>query len=239
MFRIPMQTRSFLEALPRLLVACWRWKLLLTVLLGCVFWAGYSVLGHHAFFPLRTVPLVWLDRVIPYQPEPWGWVYLSQFSFTGTLPWLLSTKEGLIRYSTGFGLILVISFTVFLFFPVMGPRPEAAESDFSMHLIRGYDGVLNCFPSLHAAFLVYMGALAWRMFEPITPLWVILSCLAWGGAILYATLATKQHYALDLVAGALLGGVVDWLTWRNSGPGASADPTILRKKASKSQAGAR
>ena len=120
--------------------------------------------------------------------------------------------------------MLVTSFTLFLFFPVMGPRPTTPDSDLAIQVIRGYDGALNCFPSLHAAFLVYTGALVWRMFHRIAPWWVILSCLAWGAAIMYATLATKQHYALDLVAGGLLGGVADWLAWRSSRSGASADP---------------
>ena len=35
----------------------------------------------------------------------------------------------------------------------------------------------------------------------------------WTAVIAYAALATKQHYAIDLPAGALLACVCHWYTW--------------------------
>lgn len=205
----------------------WRLKLLLTVVLSLFFWTGYSFLGRHACFPLRKPPLIWIDTAIPFQPEPWGWVYLSQFLFTGTLPWFITGKEGLRRYVIGMVFMSVISFLIFLFFPVAAPRPAQFIATGSMAWVIGYDGILNAFPSLHAGFLVYTSALGWRMFRHQLQRMVIAGALFWGSLILYSTLATRQHYALDLVAGGLVGYIADRLSWRSSSD-VSAATTMVR-----------
>jgi hypothetical protein len=209
------------------LLSHWRTKLLLTVVLNLLFWTGYRLLGHHVFFQLRTPPLTWLDRAVPFQPEPWGWVYLSSFLFTGTLPWLLLTKDGLSRYVVGLAFMSTVSFAIFLVFPVAAPRPPAPPSHGAMVWIVGWDGPLNAFPSLHAGFLIYTAALGWRMFRGQCSRGVIVGGAWWGALILYATLATRQHYALDLVAGAALGYISDRLAWCGSS-GADAAATMAR-----------
>ena len=220
-------------------LAHWRLKLLLTFALNLVFWTGYSFLGRHTFFPQWTPPLIWLDHAIPFQPAFWGWVYLSQFLFTGTLPWFLATKEQLRRYVVGLAVMIVVSFSIFLLFPVASPRPpESASAAGAMPWILGYDGAFNAFPSLHAAFLIYMAALARRMAGGALPVGVVIVGVLWGTAILYATIATRQHYALDLLAGGLLGYGADWITWRRSSR-VSAATTTARNKGAASHDGCR
>lgn len=85
-----------------------------------------------------------------------------------------------------------------------------------MAIIAAYDGSYTCFPSLHAAFLCYMAALAWRLFAHVMPPLGWSLCAIWGLGILYATVATRQHYVLDLAAGATVGGFSYWLAWRGS-----------------------
>jgi membrane-associated phospholipid phosphatase len=217
------------------LLAEWRLKLTLTAMLNLVFWGGYELLGRHAFFPLCAVPMTWLDRLIPFEPQPWGWVYLSQFSFTSVIPWLLTTREGIRRYAVGFAVMMVISFTIYLFLPTIAPWPVDVGSTRSMYIITTFSGPMNAMPSLHAAFLVYMGALAWRMSGCAMPSWGTAVAIVWGGAILYSTIATRQHYALDLAAGAVLGWFADAVAWR----GASAAATMPVRIGSESRAEAR
>ena len=217
------------------LKAEWRLKLVQLVVINALFWSGYQVLARHAFFPLHAVPQTWLDRAVTFQPEPWAWVYLSQYIFTGTLPLLLTSREAIRRYVAALALMSASGFAVFLFFPTPGPRPAEAGGSLAMKWIAAGDGALNAFPSLHAAFLVCMSALAWRMFRPAHSRRVVMVSALWGGAILFSTLATKQHYALDLAAGALLGWLADWLAWR----GASAAAMMPFKSGSASQRGAR
>jgi membrane-associated phospholipid phosphatase len=199
-----------------LATAHWRLKLWLLVLINGLFWIGYTLLGHHAFFPLWVIPETALDRWVPFQPEGWAWVYLSQFVFVGVLPWLLATREAIHRYGRGILLMALLSFGCFLFFPSRGPRPVEVGASTAMQMIAAYDGHLNACPSLHAAFLAYMALLAWRMFGRVAPWGTVLTAGAWGLAILYSTLATKQHYALDLAAGLVVGMLADWLAWRNA-----------------------
>lgn len=220
-------------------LAHWRLKLVLTAGLNAFFWSFYSFLGRHAFFPVRTLPLTWLDRVIPFQPEPWGWIYLSQFLFTGTLPWFLATRQAVRRYAVGLVVMSMVSFSIFFFFPVASPRPETITDSGAMTWILGYDGHLNAFPSLHAAFLVYMAALAKRMAGGALPSLVTSGGFVWGALILYATIATRQHYAVDLLAGAALGGAADWFAWRDAHSGASAATTTARKTGVTSHDGCR
>ena len=108
----------------------------------------------------------------------------------------------------------------------------------AMAVILGYDGTWNAFPSLHAGFLVYMARLAWRLFGGAAPGTVGLVTAAWGAAILYATIATRQHYAVDLAAGAAIGAAADWLAWSSEGRRRAAT-TMERSRGVASQDGCR
>lgn len=200
------------------LTAEWRLKLLLFLLLNAGFWLGYQTLARQAFFPLRTVPHTTLDQAIAYQPAFWGWVYLSQFLFTGAVPLFLTRREELRRYALSVGVMGGVSFTVFLFFPTQAPRPIDLGNTLPMQFLAAADGPLNALPSLHSAFIIAMTFLSQRIFGTKA----FVPAVIWGGAILYSTLAIKQHYALDLLAGAGVGWMADRLAWR----GASAVATM-------------
>lgn len=197
-----------------LLKSEWRLKVALTVIINAVFWAGYGTLGRHAIFPIHEVPKLWLDRAIPFQPEPWSWVYLSHFIFTGGVPWLLPTRDLIRRYTVCVAVMALTSFSVFFFWPTHVSRTADIGDGLAMGLIANYDVPLNAFPSLHAAFLVAMGALALRVFA--VPRTVIVVCAIWVVAILYSTIATRQHYSLDLLAGGMLGWFAHWVAWRGA-----------------------
>jgi membrane-associated phospholipid phosphatase len=203
------------------------------------FWTGYSILARYAWFPLWTPPRTWLDTAIPYRPEPWAWIYLSQFVFAGVLPWLIDTREILRRYVIGVMAMSGLSFAVFLLFPVASPRmANVSEIGGAIKWIVVFDGTMNAFPSLHAAFLVFMAGMAARLFRASLQTWMAIVGIAWGAAILYATIATRQHYAADLIAGAAVGVMGDWVAWRRAG-GVSAATTISRSKGVAFQDGCR
>jgi membrane-associated phospholipid phosphatase len=201
-------------------------KLLLTATIGVLFWLGYSVLARQAWFPLRVPPRTWLDEAVPFHPELWAWIYLSQFGVSAVLPWLINTRELLRRHVTAVVLMTMLSFAVFLFFPVASPR--VPDGSAAMRLIHTYDGGLNAFPSLHAAFAVVLTRLAWRVFGDRLHWTARLATVVWAGAVLYSTLATRQHYAADVIAGAALGAFADGLAWRRRAAGISAATTMSR-----------
>lgn len=213
-----MRDVSFAESPSQLIQrfqSLWRVKLRLTVIVNLCFWTLYLFLSRHALVQIHTLPLTRLDRWAGFRPD-WAWVYESIFVLTGVIPWMICKRTDMRRYIIGFTLLSAVSFAVFALFPVAAPRPANLEGNHFLSFITRIDGPLNAFPSLHGACLVYTLLLAHRLFgrklHPI--IWVVF--LVWATLILYATLATKQHYAADLLAGGILGWSADWLAWRNS-----------------------
>lgn len=221
------------------LQACWRFKLLLTLLLNLFFWAGYAYLSHHALFTVRTPPLTWVDEVVPFQPVGWSAIYLSEFVFTALVPWLISNHRTLLRYAAGLLIMSGVCFLFFLFLPVASPRPlDFAGGELHAFILK-WDGRYNAFPSLHAGFLTYTLALAWRMFRQKIGRWAWLVALTWATLVMISTIATRQHYFVDLVVGAIIGSMADGLAWRGSNVGNNEARITLRKNGATSQEGSR
>ncbi|MSU59987.1 MAG: inositol phosphorylceramide synthase [Pedosphaera sp.] len=225
-------------------VRCWRrittlWprKLALTVIVNVLFWSFYFFLSRHALRPVHTLAVTWLDRWAGFQPTPWAWVYESIFLLTGITPLLIVSREELRRYVIGFALLSGVCFVTFALFPVASPRPANLGENTFLIFITRMDGPLNAFPSLHAGCLVYTLVLVRRLFGRRLKPAVTVVLLVWAALILFATLATKQHYALDLLAGGLIGWTADWLAWRGSDRADIASVKTRRKSGVASQAG--
>jgi membrane-associated phospholipid phosphatase len=221
----------------RRFAALWPLKLGVTAVASVLFWSFYLFLSRHPLLPVHTLPLTWLDTWAGYRPGPWAWAYESIFLLTGIAPWLIVSREELRRYIVGFVLLSTVSFVVFALFPVASPRPRDLQSSAFLIFITRVDGPLNAFPSLHAACLIYALALIRHLFGPRLGPMVAILLLVWAGLILFGTLATKQHYAIDLLAGGLLGCAADWVAWRTSAGGDSASMNARLNKEATSQAG--
>ena len=219
--------------------ALWREKLLLTFALNLVFWSAYSVLGRYHFFPVLSIPLTPLDRWIPFQPDFWTPFYLSIYILTFFVPWLITSRADLKRYALGLIIGTGLCFLAFFFFPTASPRPATFSSTYFYRFVLLLDGPLNAFPSLHAWFLCYTLLLAHTILGSRLSLldWVFL--FLWSAAILYATIATRQHYALDLPAGACLGYISHKLAWRERKAPVEANASTLLSNPSQSHAGSR
>jgi len=181
--------------------------------------------------------MTWLDTWAGYHPNPWAWIYESIFLLTGISPWLIVSREQLRRYLVGFALLSAASFVVFAVFPVASPRPTDTKLSTFLIFITRVDGPLNAFPSLHAGCLIYALALIRHLFGPRLKPIVAILLLLWAGLILFGTLATKQHYAVDLLAGGLLGWAADWVAWRTSIYFDSASMNVRRSNEPASQTG--
>jgi membrane-associated phospholipid phosphatase len=221
------------------LAVLWREKLLLTVAFNAFFWAAYLFLSRHAFFSVHTLPVTWLDNWIGFRGHFWPYMYESNF-LLGTVPWFITSRETLRRYVLGFALLSIVSFAIFALFPVASPRPaNVNEGGMFLMFITRIDGPLNAFPSLHASTLVYNLALARRIFGPKLKPFIVAGIIVWASLILFATLATKQHYAIDLLAGGLVGLAADWLVWKSARPAAMTSASTRLKSGVASQAGSK
>ena len=161
------------------------------------------------------------------------WAYQSAYLLLTIVPWMVTTRPELRRYARGFLLLSGVGFVFFLLLPVRGPRPDIEAADAMFRILQWYDRPLNCFPSLHVGLAVYTVLFAASVSRGrMTPAarWSVLSLAwLWTALIAYAALATKQHYAIDLPAGALLACACHWWTWR---AGTYAAPAARARRAS-------
>lgn len=177
----------------------------------------YFALQRIDAFPLRSVPVTLLDRWIDFAPA-WIWAYLSLGLLVPLAPLLATRRDELTRYAKGLALLCMPCFAAFLLFPVAGPRPAPPPAHEVYELLVAYDRPANSLPSLHAGLVVYSLLFAWRVLRDglSRPARVALGGAGslWGVLILYSTLATRQHWAVDLPAGMLLALSAHALAWR-------------------------
>lgn len=196
-------------------------RLKLAVLLGLTIGICVPYFGLHALEPVPrwAPPVTALDRAISFQPA-WVYPYLSVCLLVPLFPLLATRREELLGFARGLVTLCVPSFLCFATLPVAGPRPALAVEEGLYQWLIGIDGSTNAFPSLHAALAVYCLLFGWRLLAAELPprrrLLLATGLLVWGGAILYATLATKQHWLWDLVPGVALALAANGLAWRGA-----------------------
>ena len=190
-----------------------RLKVVLLLSLPVVVTVAYLGIQREIIFPARRVPLTWLDGVIPFRPR-WIWAYLSLYLLNPIGPLFTRSRQDLLRYSRGILFLFVSGIVCFVFFPVAGPRPLSADSYWLYQGLTGIDRPYNSFPSLHAGCAVY--AVLFAAYASLdTSHRTLRTCLMtvawiWVALILYSTIATRQHFFIDLPGGMFLG----WLAYR-------------------------
>jgi hypothetical protein len=176
------------------------------------FMVVYFVLLRHPLFPVQTMPLTALDRAIGF--APWSLIlYGSLWFYISLVPSLFHAWDEMRVYLVQVTLLSFVGFAIFLFWPTAVP---AADIDWSAHpsvaFLKSVDATGNACPSLHVAFAVLTAVWLYRLLRFVdAALWVQLLNLAWCLGIIYSTLATKQHVAWDVYAGAPLGLVIAYL----------------------------
>lgn len=192
----------------------WRFKLALYFALSAVFCLGYFGLQRFPFYSARTLPLSSLDRAIGFHPSA-VIIYQSVYLLIPMFPFLAQTPEQLLRYTRGFAWLCGASFLIFALMPIEGPRPNVDSHNAMFRLMTSYDAKANAMPSLHLGLAVYSVLFGYQLSKGMVQLrrlvWI---GVVWSLLIAYATLATKQHYAIDLPAGAALAGLSHHLAWR-------------------------
>jgi hypothetical protein len=174
------------------------------------FMTVYFVLLRHPLFPVHSMPLTALDRAVGF--APWSLVlYGSLWFYISLVPSLLHAWAEMRMYLIQVTLLSFVGFAIFLFWPTAIPAADIAKDiDWSAHpsvaFLKSVDASGNACPSLHVAFAVLTAVWLYRLlrFVGASP-WLQLLNLAWCIGIVYSTLATKQHVAWDVYAGAPLG----------------------------------
>ena len=172
-----------------------------------LFFAGYFLIADHPLFPVTVMPATSLDQIIGFQP--WAlWIYASLWIYVSLAPGLIEDRRELISYALAALCLSLAGMAVFVLWPTAAPQAGIDWARYpSYAFLKKADGARNAFPSLHVAFSVFSGLWMDRILRRTgAPVAARALNTAWALAIIYSTLATKQHVVLDAAAGAVFGG---------------------------------
>ena len=186
-----------------------------TMLFIGLFFGAYFYLLKDPAYPTTVMPLTLLDHLIGFQPQSLP-LYISLWLYVSLPPALLATKRELYGYGLSMAVTCTAALIIFYFCPTAVPAAHINWALYpDMNSLKNMDDSGNACPSLHVATAVFSGF--WlhyllRRFD--APLWLLAFNLTWCIGILYSTLATRQHVALDVLAGIALGMSSAYLSLR-------------------------
>lgn len=178
------------------------------------FWAYIYLLKNPAG-AVTTMPLTALDRLIPFTPLALL-PYLSLWFYVSLPPILMVRRRAIVIYGVFIGAVCLIGLGVFMLWPSAVPPADIDWARYpGMDFLKGIDAAGNACPSLHVATAVFSAVCLARALKDFgTPLWAGAASWVWCLAIVYSTVATRQHVVLDVLAGGLLGAAGGLLTLR-------------------------
>jgi membrane-associated phospholipid phosphatase len=177
-----------------------------TTLFNALFFMGYFHLQQHPVHVPITMPATSLDLMISYQPQFLP-AYLSLWIYVGAGPALQRSFSEIFPYALWMAGLCITGLGIFYVWPTqVPPLPQGAATLPGLALLHRLDAAGNACPSMHVAAATFT---LLRLDEVLrstrSPLLLRLINSAWFVVIAYSTLAIKQHMALDVAAGALLG----------------------------------
>ncbi len=174
-----------------------------------VFFLIYFQLLHHPFFRVRIMPLTAVDRFFAFRPEALL-LYVSLWIYIPLAFALLKNRRELLAHGAAAVAMGGIGLGLFLLWPTAVPDLGDNWARYpAFAFLKTVDASGNACPSLHVAFAVFTAIRLARLWpEMQAPAVVRTGSWLWCLGIIYSTLATDQHVALDALAGSLLGAVM-------------------------------
>ena len=187
-----------------------------TMLFIGLFFGAYFYLLKTPAYPATVMPITLLDRLIGFQPLALP-MYLSLWVYVSLPPALLATRRELYGYGLAMAGTCLAGLTVFYFWPTAIP---AADIDWAQYpdvaFLKSMDASGNACPSLHVATAVFSGIWLHHLLRRFgAPLWMLSVNWVWCIGIVYSALATRQHVAVDVLAGLALGVLAATLSLRH------------------------
>lgn len=172
-----------------------------------LFFVAYFHLLRHPAQAVIVMPLTALDHWVGFEPAALA-VYVSLWVYVGIPAGLMRSLHHLVVYGLWIGALCLTGLACFYFVPTAVPA-MALPVDVAQHpgfaLLQGVDASGNACPSLHVATAVFSALWVGHLLHGMAaPRWARLLNGAWAVLIVWSTLATKQHVALDVAAGTLL-----------------------------------
>lgn len=204
------------EIFLRLIRLMW-FKALGTMAFMAIFFAAYFAVLRHPVQPTTVMPLLAADAWVPFTPHAFP-VYASLWVYVSLPPALFRHFRPLALFGLWIAALCLFCLAIFWLLPTTIP---AAGIDWSLYpemaVIKGLDAAGNACPSLHVASAVFSAFWFGRLFRIIgAPFWLSRFSALYCLAILWSTLATRQHVLLDVLAGAVVGSIFAVLSLRHA-----------------------
>lgn len=203
-------------ALWRRCIRPWFWLKIAgtTVLMSGFFIAYFHILRHPLRAPVE-IPFTAADHWIGFHafallPYVSLWVYVCLPSS------LMPDFRRLLGHALGALGLCLVGLVIFAVWPTSTPRVDLDWTLYpGMELIKSVDAGGNACPSLHAAFAVFACLWLRNVLAGLrAPRWLHALNVFWAVAILYSTIATRQHVAIDTLSGTLIGWLAAWINLR-------------------------
>jgi membrane-associated phospholipid phosphatase len=187
-----------------------------TTFMAIFFWCYFSALAgsHHT---VLEMPLIWLDHQIPFTPSAYG-IYISLWVYVSLPPAFLGNFRVLLKFG---GWVTVLCALGLITFWLLPSKTPIFDIDWTLYpqlaLIKSLDASGNACPSMHVATAVFSAfwidaILAASTAPRSLRLISVLHCIA----IIWSTIAIRQHVAIDVIVGALLGVVFALLSLKSN-----------------------
>jgi len=196
------------RGIPPRLAAHWRLKLTWVPLFMAAFFLGYFLVLNHPWSRVTIMPVTALDRWIGFHPGSLA-LYVSLWLYVLLPTALMDDTAELAVHALAAVALAVAGLAIFFCWPTAVPPWDIDWSRYAAFApLKAVDASGNACPSLHAAFAIFSAAWIGRLLRRLRAPWLpraLNGC--WCTGILYSTIATRQHVAVDLFAGAALGGI--------------------------------
>lgn len=176
-----------------------------SVFMSVFFWAYLFLLKNPAY-PVTIMQLTVVDEWIGFAPVALI-PYLSLWIYCSLPVTLMPTRARLLIFGFWIGSMCLLALSIFYWLPNTMPPTDIDWAKYpSVAFLKKVDAGGNACPSLHVAAAVYSSFWLYWLMREVRLGWRAQSIqMLWGVAIVYSTMATKQHVSLDVLAGTALG----------------------------------
>ena len=186
-----------------------------TTLFITVFFGAYFYLLKHPAYPITVMHITLLDHVIGFQPLALP-IYLSLWLYVSLPPAFFSTRRELYGYGAAMALMCITALIIFYIWPTAVPVANIDWAQYpNVDFLKNVDASGNACPSLHVATAFFSGIWLHYLLRRFgAPPWILIINSIWCMAIIYSTIAIRQHVAVDIWAGLALAGLAGLISLR-------------------------
>lgn len=194
------------KEIARRTLALWPFKAIGTTLFLTIFFNAYFAVLHNPSHPPFIMPLTPIDQWIPLSAKAFP-VYVSLWVYVSLPPSLIASLRTLFVFGAWIAALCIGGLLLFWLFPTAVPATNVNWADYpEMAFLKGVDSTGNACPSLHVATAVFSALWLARLLQVATaPDWLRVLSALHCIAIIWSTLATRQHVFLDVLGGGFAG----------------------------------